>query len=76
MVLLEVSRLFKIARVLVRFQSRCQLHRKRESQHNLTGYKFCDCDSVADCIWLPFRFTAYSNGALSVAVFPWKGLLR
>jgi len=28
------------------FRSRCQLHRKRESQHDVNGY----CQRVADCI--------------------------
>jgi hypothetical protein len=30
-------RLFKLARVRVRFDQICQLHRKRELQHHVTG---------------------------------------
>ena len=31
-------------------QSRCQLHHKRESQHHVSGGKFCVADCVRDCV--------------------------
>jgi hypothetical protein len=39
----------KVARVLVRLDHGCQLHRKRESQRHVTTVKLCVTDCVRRC---------------------------